>query len=240
MEVLDGIVVDAQGACEVVGHAELIARGRAVLHPVGVVEHIGVEGGHHDGFITPVAELSPQADTCLMPGTGEDVELAFGTVAGEELRGQVGVVGLSDGHHDVTHADVEALAERLLKPELFQGDFTAAFDFVFEFACLFGFNLHGHFAAAVLKLDLCAHAPAFAEVVAQIDHHMGQVDAAMAFGIAVTLGVGISEHIVAVEVTGVDGLAVATNGEARGGFDGILRLHGADTQCQTQQGACCY
>ena len=40
MEVLGAVVVDAQGTRKAVGHAELIARGGAVLHPIGVVEHV--------------------------------------------------------------------------------------------------------------------------------------------------------------------------------------------------------
>ncbi len=233
VEVGNAVVVDAQGACQVVGHAELIARRRAVLHPVGVVEHIGVEGRHHDGLIAPVAELPPQADTCLMPGAGQDVELAFGTVASEELRGQVGIVGLSYRHHDVTHTDVEALAERLLEPELFECHFAAAFDLVFEFAGLFCLNFHGYFAAAMLKLDFATHAPTLAEVVAQVDDDMGQVDATMALGVFVPLGMGIAEHVVAIKVAGVDGLAVTANGQARFRRDGILCLQRADAQCQS-------
>ena len=115
----------------------------------------------------------------------------------------------------MAHTDVEALAERLLEPELLKGHLAAALDFVLELARLFGFDFHGHLIAAVFKLDFAAHAPAFAEVVAQVDDHMGQVDAAVAFGVFVTLGVGIAEHVVAIEVTGVDGFAVATHGEAR-------------------------
>ena len=84
-----------------------------------------------------------------------------------------------------------------------------------ELAGFLGFHFHGHFAAAVLKLDFAAHAPAFAEVVSQVDDHVGQVDATMAFGVFVPIGMGISEHVVAVEVTGVNCLSVAAYCEAR-------------------------
>ena len=41
---------------------------------------------------------------------------------------------------------------------------------------------------------------------------MGQVHSPMAFGILVTLGMGVAEHVVAVEVVGINSLAVATDG----------------------------
>ena len=127
----------------------------------------------------------------------------------------MGVVGLPDWHDDVSHADVEAFAKRLLDPELLQSHLAAALNFVLEFSGFLGLDFHGHFAAAVLKLDFAAHAPALAEIVAQIDDYMRQVHATVAFGVFVTLGVRIAEHIVAVEVAGIDGLAVAAHGEPR-------------------------
>jgi hypothetical protein len=50
---------------------------------------------------------------------------------------------------------------------------------------------------------------------------------------------GIAEHVVAVEVASVDGLAVPTNGQAGLWLDGILCLQGADTQCQAQYKTFC-
>ena len=171
-----------------VGHAELVGRGRPVFHPIGIVEHIGVQGGDDHGLVAPVAETAPQADARFVPGAGHHVELTFGTVAGEEAVRFVGEVGLPDGHDDVSQADVEALAKRFLDPELFQRHFAAALYLVLELAGFLGFHFHGHFAAAVLKLDFAAHAPAFAEVVSQVDDHVGQVDATMAFGVFVPVG----------------------------------------------------
>ena len=129
----------------------------------------------------------------------------------------MGVVGLPDGYHDVAHADVEAFPERLLKPELLQGHLAATFDLVLELAGLFGLNFQGYFAATMLKLDFATHAPTLAEIIAQVDDHMGQVDAAMPFGIFVTLGMGVAEHVVTIEVAGVYGLSVAAHSEARQG-----------------------
>ena len=87
MEVLDAVVVDAQGTRKAVGHAELIARSRAVLHPIGVVEHVGIQGGNENGLITPFSKFSPKADARFVPSAGQDGEFALGTIASEKLGG---------------------------------------------------------------------------------------------------------------------------------------------------------
>ena len=240
MQVLDGIVVDAQHPRQMVGHPELVGRSGAVFHPVGVVEHVGVQGGNHHGFVTPAAELAPEADARLMPGARQDVELAFGTVASEELGGHVGFVGLSDRHHEVSHADVEAFAKRLLNPELLEGDLTATLDLMFELAGLLGLDLHGDFVAAMFKLDFRTHGPAFAKVIAKVDDHMGQVETAMALGIRIGLRMGIAVHVVAIEISRIDRLAVAADGQTLFFHKGVLSLQRIQYQYNTKQKSTCY
>ena len=149
-----------------VGYTELVGRSRAIFHPVGVVEHVRIQGWNHHGFIAPVAELAPETDARLMPSTRQDVELPFGTVAGEELGRRMRFVSLADRHHDVAHADIKTFTERLLNPELLQGHFAATLDLMLELARFFSLNLHSDLVAAMLKLNLTAHGPALAEVIA--------------------------------------------------------------------------
>ena len=87
-----------------------------------------------------------------------------------------------------TGADDGIAVEGFLQPELLQRHFAAALYLALVFAALFFLYLDGAFRSAVLELYLRAHAPAFAEVIAQIDDHVRQVELAVMV-IGVFLGV---------------------------------------------------
>ena len=146
-----------------------------------------------------------------MPCVWHDGELALGTVAGEKLRREVCVVGLSDRHDDVSHPDIQCITERFLKPELLKCNLAATFNLMLELASLLGLNLDGHLVAAVLELDLATHRPAVTEVIPNIDDHVRQVDATVSVGVFVTLRMRVAEHVVAVECAGIHRLSIATN-----------------------------
>ena len=125
---------------------------------------------------------------------------------------------------------------RLLEPELLQSHLAAAFDLFLKFAGLFGLHLHRRLRAAVLELNLRIEGPAFAEIVAHHEDGVRKVHAAVPFGIGVLLRVGVAEHVVAIKVVLVNGLAISADGEAAfrlhavghgrivgGGTDGELR-----------------
>ena len=150
-----------------------------------------------------------------MPGVGQYGGLAFGTVAGEEVEGFVVGIGVAHGHDDLARPDVEAsLCEGFVHPELFQGHLTAFFRFCLVFSRLFGLYLYGRLVAAVFELNLRAHGPSVAEVVAHAEGHVRQVKASVALVVLVTLGGVVAVETLAVEVAGHDSLAVASEVEA--------------------------
>ena len=57
----------------------------------------------------------------------------------------------SHRHYDVSHPDVEFLAERFLNPELFECHFASAFYFAFVFTGFFLFYFYGTFSTSVLN-----------------------------------------------------------------------------------------
>ena len=66
----------------------------------------------------------------------------------------------------------------------------------------------------MLEFYLGAERPAFAEVVAQIDHSVRNIEAPVRGIVLVELGTGVSEHIITVKIAAVGGLAVAADTEA--------------------------
>ena len=77
------------------------------MNPVVVSEMVGVQTSENLCLITPVFQLSPEADTRLMPGGGQDGVLSFGTVDREEIQRLMVRIVQADGHDDVSGADVE-------------------------------------------------------------------------------------------------------------------------------------
>ena len=65
----------------------------------------------------------------------------------------------------------------------------------------------------MLEFDLGAHRPAAPEIVAQVDDHMREVEAAVAFVILVLVRADITQVVVAEEIARHDGLAVPAHGQ---------------------------
>ena len=79
----------------------------------------------------------------------------------------MGEVGAAHGHYHVASADVHLAApEGFLQPELFQGDFAATLDLLFELAGLFLLDFHCRLYTAVLELNLRVETPAVPEIIA--------------------------------------------------------------------------
>ena len=178
-QVPDGVVVDARGEAQVVGHLELVGRARAVLDEVVAVVHEGVHPGDHEGFVAPGAGAAPEADASVVPGGGKDGVFAFGAVHGEEIQRLVRVVQAAHGHHQVADADVQLRGEALLDPELFQFHLAAFLDLGLPLARLGELFLHGGAGAGMLEFDLGLHRPALAEVVAQVNDGVRHVETAV-------------------------------------------------------------
>lgn len=105
--------------------------------------------------------------------------------------------------------------ERFLNPELLESHLAASLDFLLVLARLVGFEFDGGFGSAVFELNLGAESPPFAEVVAEHDDGMREVDLPVAFVVAVLLGVGVAVDVVGVEIVAEGSFAVAAYGEAR-------------------------
>ena len=122
-------------------------------------------------------------------------------------------VGGTYRYNHVSHAQVECRRKTLLNPELFEGDLAAPFDFRLIFAGLLLFDFDGALGPAVFKLDFAAHAPAPAEVIAQKDDHVRQVESSVMFAL-VQVGVLVFLVVVAEKVERGYGFTISAEGEA--------------------------
>ena len=208
-------VVDAGGERKPVCGAEFVGGGRCAVGPSGDVEHGGVQCGQQHQLVPPVMMSAPQADAGLVPGAGEDAVFTLRAVHAEKFGGEMAVVGASDRHHNMPHAQVQPWTEALLDPELLQRDLAAPFQLLLVFAGLLGLDLHGALHAAMLELYLHADAPAFAEIIAHHDDGMGQVHQSVSFGVFVGFRPAVTEDVVAVEIVSVNRLPVAADSKAR-------------------------
>ena len=133
-----------------------------------------------------------------MPGTRDNRELAFVTIDTEILGWLVVRVQSANRDYLHTRADDCITVEGFLQPELHQRHFAAALYLALVLATFFFFNLDSTLRAAVLELYLRAYAPAFAEVITQIDDHVRQVELAEMV-IGVFLGVlAVTQVVIAV------------------------------------------
>ena len=110
----------------------------------------------------------------------------------------VGIIQ-ADGHYDVTNTDVSPFVERLLNPELFQFHFTAFLGFLFPFATFFVFLLVGNTVAAMLELNLCAEAPALAEIIADGNGYVRDVETSVTGIVLMCFGLTVTADVVAIE-----------------------------------------
>jgi hypothetical protein len=187
---------------------------RPLAYPVGAVEEHGVKPSGELKLVTEVAGASPERDARLVPRTRNDCPLAFGAVNGEEVQRLVVSVGQSERQHDVAEADVGPVGERLLNPELLQLYLAALLGLGFPFAAFLGLLLDGSAAAAVFKLYFHANAPALAEVVAEVNHGVGDVETAVRRVVLIVSRIGVAERIVAVKVARIRQFAVSAHTEA--------------------------
>ena len=124
------------------------------------------------------------------------------------------VVQSAHGHHQVADADVQLRGEALLDPELFQFHLAALLDLGLPLARLGEFLLHGGAGAGMLEFDLRLHRPALAEVVAEVDHGMRHVEAAVRRVVPVIIGMRITVNVVTEEIAGQGHFSVAAQGQA--------------------------
>ena len=173
-----------------------------------------------------------------MPCTGNNCTFALGTVHAKKFRRQVMLVGHPHGHNDVSQAQIGLRAKRFLHPELLQCHLAAALHFALVFSALLALDLIGTFRAAVFKLDFRAHRPSAAEIIAHVEHHVGEVKTAVALGIRLGRSIGVAQVTVAVEVPAHHRLAVTAKRQplrpvctTLAGSSGVGRLGGMNVQC---------
>ena len=123
-------------------------------------------------------------------------------------------VGQAHRHGDVAHTEVELTAELPFQPELFQGHFAAALQFLFPVAAFLILLLVAAARAAVFKLNLGVELPAAAEVVAQAQRDVGQVHPSVRRVVAVLRRVLVAVNVVRVKIAAVHRFAVAAHLQA--------------------------
>ena len=133
-------------------------------------------------------------------------------------------IDLAYGYNDLAGLDVELAAGKgFVYPELLQRNLAATFCLCLIFAAFVGINLYGALCAAVLKLYLHAHCPSVAEVVAEVQRNVWQVEASVAGVVLVCVGVTVAVEMLTVEVAACHRLAISADRKARESF-GNLRL----------------
>ena len=90
----------------------------------------------------------------------------------------------------------------------------------------------------MLELDLHSETPAPAEVIAEHDYGVGDVEAAVPSDITVVCGRGVDAEVVAVHVVCHHGLAVASHGQPVGKVSGVVFVlrRCLDRKCERGQG----
>ena len=126
----------------------------------------------------------------------------------------------------MAHADVERRSERFLDPELLQFHFASLFDLTLPFTGFGVFFFDGRTGTGMLEFDLSLHGPAFSEVVSEIDHGMGDIEATVSLVISVITGMRITINIVTVEIARQGDFTVTSDGQAPAGIPGLRRKQG--------------
>ena len=116
----------------------------------------------------------------------------------------------SHRHHNVSHPQIQLRHERFLKPELLQSHLTPTLYLSLILATLIILHFHGGLHPAMLKFYLRTHAPAFAEIIAEIDHYMRQIHAAMMLTGKI-LWIFISVPCVRKKIVGISRFAIAAH-----------------------------
>ena len=157
---------------------------------------------------------SPEADARVVPRGGEHRVLALGAVDGEEVERLVVGVVQSHGHDNVPQLHVGPVGETLVEPELLDFHLSAFLYLVLVFAALVVFHFDGRTRARVLKLYFGAHGPPLSEVVAQIDHGVGDVKPSVALVVFVSRSVLVAVVAVAVEHAAVGHFTISAHTQA--------------------------
>ena len=146
-----------------------------------------------------------------MPSGRNDGEISFVTIDAEILCRFVVCVQTSDGNDLHTCADDGIAVEGFLEPELLECHFSSALDLAFVLTAFFFLNLDSALCSAVLKLDLRADGPAFAEIIAHIDHDVREIELAVVVA-GKTRGIlSITEVVVGIETMLGGHFAIATD-----------------------------
>ena len=121
-------------------------------------------------------------------------------------------VGIAYGNDYFTGLDVElAFPELLVDPELLDVHLAAFFHLGFIFSGFLGLYLHGGAIATMLKLYLGTQCPSLAEVVAEVQTYVWQVDASMALVVGLVLGFLIAVETLTVKIAGHGSLSIPSN-----------------------------
>ena len=125
-------------------------------------------------------------------------------------------IGIAYRHDYLARLDVKlAIHERLVHPELLDIHLTALLYFRLVFAGFLGFYLHGSTIAAMLKLNLRTHRPSLAEIITDVQTHMGQVEAPVTLVVGIVLRLLVAIKTLTVEVARHHGLAISTDVKTR-------------------------
>ena len=194
-----------------VGNFEFVGTCRAVFHEAIGAKPLGIEPRQKHRLIAHFPDLSPHAHARLVPRARQHTAFAFGAVNGVKLNRHMVLVHSAHGHNHFAHTNVQFRAKTLLQPELLESNLAATLNFSLVLARLVGVNLNRRLDPAVLKLNLGAHCPAAAEVVANINDHVRQVELPVAIVVFVLFGETVAVEVSAVEIARRHGLAVSAN-----------------------------
>ena len=102
----NGVVIHTEGDTVFVGDIKLQRRLMSLMDPTCIGEVVSIQTGKELCLITEVLIASPERDTCLVPGGGEDGVLTLGAVYRKEIqRLMMGVVE-TDRYDDVSGTDI--------------------------------------------------------------------------------------------------------------------------------------
>ena len=94
-----------------VGYLKLVWTLGTALNPVAATETIGVQASQKLCLIAELTALSPETDTSLVPGAGQNGIFAFRTINSKEIQWLVIGIGKTYRYHDVTSLDVSPSTE---------------------------------------------------------------------------------------------------------------------------------
>ena len=91
----------------------------------------------------------------------------------------MGIVETADGHHDMSHSDIQLRHKTLLKPELLQFNLSATLGLGFPFSGFLKLLFYLGAGSQMFELDLGLHCPALPEIISYIEYCVGNIKAAV-------------------------------------------------------------